>query len=98
MNTAIWVGLAILLILSPAILYVLLGLLVTVRRSPCSACGKRDLKCVNFIRATIEVDGKRMPDSCSYYVCDKCGAAFKWHRRAWSNMSEQETPDALTES
>jgi len=90
MNTLMWLVLAILLVLSPAILYKLFGFLITAWRSQWLACGMRGLKCVNFIRATIEVDGKRTPDSWSYYVCEKCGAGFKWHRGLWSNISEQE--------
>ena len=45
----------------------------------CPACGTRGLKCVNFIMATVLVDGKRAPDSWSYYRCDKCGKPFKLH-------------------
>lgn len=79
---------AVLLVLSPAILYGI-GLLVAAMmlayyRRPCPACGKRGLKCVNFLRATVLINGQRAPDSCAYYDCERCGARFKLHHGAGS--------------
>lgn len=85
---------AILLVLSAALLYGT-ALLVTAiagkwYRRVCPACGLRGLKCVNFIRATVLVEGKRAPDHWAYYVCEKCGAAFKLHHGAWGPVPEEE--------
>ena len=53
---------AILLVLSPAILYGLALVAVSIYRGRCPACGRRGMKCVNFIRATVVIDGRRAPD------------------------------------
>jgi hypothetical protein len=82
--------LAIVLVLSPAILYGLLLVLVAVWRSPCPACGRRGLKMAGGVKATILVNGKRAGDHWSYYVCQQCGAGFKWHRGNLSLASEGE--------
>jgi hypothetical protein len=88
-----WVFAA-LLVLSPAILYglalVAAALVSAYYRRPCPACGQRGLKCVNWIRATVLVNGRRAPDSESYYVCEQCGAAHKLHRGKWEGVSEGE--------
>jgi hypothetical protein len=54
---------------SPAIAYVLFGLLIAVWRSLCPVCGKRALKMEGLVRAAILLNGKRAPDHWSYYVC-----------------------------
>lgn len=87
-----WWALAILLVLSPAVLYAVLGVLVTVCRGRCPECGKKGLKRVNFIRATIVVDGQRASDSWAYYVCEKCNAAFKMHRGMCRRIRPEEIP------
>jgi hypothetical protein len=60
-----WVYL-VLLVLSPAILYgfalAAAALVSAYYRRPCLACGRRGLKSVNFIRATVVVNGRRAPD------------------------------------
>ena len=85
---------AILLILSPAILYGLLLVATAISRKyyrrRCPKCSMRGLKSVNFIRATIVINGKRAPDSWSYYVCERCGAAFKLHHGRWLDVPEDE--------
>ena len=89
-----WPG-AILLILSPAILYACLLAFVAIYRGRCMACGTRGLKWVNGVLATIVVQGRRVPDSWCYYRCDRCGVAFKLHRGAWTRVSDQECPLAV---
>jgi hypothetical protein len=85
---------ATLLVLSPAILYgvalVVAALVSAYYRRRCPACGERGLKCVNFIRATVVIDGRRAPDSWSYYVCELCGAGFKLHRGELSSVTADE--------
>jgi hypothetical protein len=90
MGVRMWWLLAAFLVLSPAILYGLLLALVAVHRGRCAECGRRGLKCVNGVLATIVVNGKRAPDSWSYYCCEKCGAAFKLHRGRWTRVSSEE--------
>jgi hypothetical protein len=85
-----WWVLAILLVLSPAILYGLLLSFIAIYREKCPACEKWGLKCVTFIVATILVDGKRAPDSWGYYDCPNCGGKFKWHRGEWTHVSDKE--------
>lgn len=82
---------AILFVLSPAILYGI-GLLVAAimlayYRRPCPACGRRGLKCVNFVMATVLINGRRAPDSWAYYDCERCGARLKLHHHEWSDES-----------
>ena len=84
----------VLLLLSPAILYraalALAAAAVAEDTPACPACGQPGLKCVNFIMATVLVDGRRTPDSWSYYVCERCGAAHKLHRGDWESVPEGE--------
>jgi hypothetical protein len=86
--------LVVLLILSPAILYAIaLGvtaLVSTFYSRKCPACSERGLKSVNFIRATIVIDGRRAPDFWSYYECDRCGAGFKLHHDEWTRVEAAE--------
>lgn len=85
---------AILLVLSPAILYgfALFAAAFAIKyyRRPCFACLRRGLKCESCILATVVVNGEPAPDSWSYYVCEKCGAAFKRHRGVWNRVSRDE--------
>ena len=86
--------LLVLLVLSPAILYafalVAAALASTYYRRLCSACGRRGLKSVNFIRATVVVNGRRAPDFWSYYICELCGSGFKLHRGELSGVTADE--------
>lgn len=43
----------------------------------CPSCSKPALQQVQFIRATIIRDGRRAPDSWSYFWCSACEARFK---------------------
>jgi hypothetical protein len=69
-------------------------------RARCPACGHRGLKCVQWIRATIEVDGKRAPASWTYFRCESCGAKYKQHigreleiasEEEWARFCEKNT-------
>jgi hypothetical protein len=82
--------LAALLVLSPALLYGLLLVFAALHRGRCAACGQRGLKCVGATLATVVVNGRRAPDSWSYYACDKCGAAFKLHCDQWTRVPAEE--------
>ena len=73
--------LIILVIISPAILYVFALLAVAVGRKfyrrPCPACQQRGLQCVAWDRVLIDDgDGKHHCESWSYYQCDHCNAIF----------------------
>jgi hypothetical protein len=85
----VWVY-AILLVLSPALLYVVVGLLLSIYRERCPECGQRGLTCVNVIKATVAIDGMRAPDSWGYYSCEKCGASLKHHRGVWGPIPDDE--------
>lgn len=84
----------ILLVLSPAILYgfALLAAALAMKyyRRPCFTCKQRGLTFVNWIRATVENNGKAVHDSWSYYLCEKCGAGFKLHHGTWIRVSKDE--------
>jgi hypothetical protein len=90
---------AAMLVLSPAILYGLAlaaaALASAFYRRTCPACGRRGLKCVNFIRATVLVDGHRAPDYWSYYVCELCGAGYKLHHGNWLAVGAEEIRQGL---
>jgi hypothetical protein len=79
-----------LLVLSPAFLYLraLAAMAIAGKyyRRPCPTCRRRGLKRIQFVKATIEIDGTRVPGSWSYYVCDKCGEALKLHRGEWTSV------------
>jgi hypothetical protein len=81
-------------VLSSAILYgialAVAALVSACYRPPCPACGRRGLTCVNWIRATVLVKGRRVPDSWSYFVCERCGAAHKLHHGKWGCVPEAE--------
>ncbi len=59
-----------------AVLNVSIGLFL-LRRCICPECGKKALRCVQWIRATVLVEGKKTPDTRSYYQCDSCRARLK---------------------
>src|SRR5687767_8956172 len=84
----------ILLVLSPGILYVFALVVVGVKmkyfKGRCPQCQERGLISVNWIRATILVDGQRAPNSWSYYLCEKCNAHLKLHRGIWREVNNEE--------
>ena len=88
-----WVT-VILLVLSPAILYGIALLAVAISQKyfhrRCPSCGRRALRLVNWIRATILFEGKLAPDHWSYYLCTSCGKPHKLHRNAWEAISDEE--------
>ena len=67
-----------------------LGWIISKKRIICRDCNHKSLKPVQFIRATIQVDGKRTPDNWSYYICEHCGTPYKLHRKEWSIPSDTE--------
>ena len=89
----IWVW-AIFLVLSPAILYVLLGVAVSLKDKyfprRCPTCNIRALHSVNFIKATILVNGRRAPDCWEYLLCTSCRKPFKLHHGKWEDVSAEE--------
>lgn len=84
----------ILLVLSPGILYafalVAMRFRMTYFMDRCPQCQEHGLVSINWIRATILVDGQRAPDSWSYYSCERCNAHLKLHRGAWSEVNNEE--------
>ena len=50
----------------------------------------RNLRMVGFVRATVLINGKRAPDSWSFYLCDSCGARLKFHRGQFSAPTDSE--------
>ncbi|QDV72745.1 hypothetical protein K2D_09100 [Planctomycetes bacterium K2D] len=75
----------------PVFLYLAVGYWLRIRRGICPACGQKRLKMVNFVRATIEVDGERAPDAWSYHECEHCNKRFKQHRGRFTTASEHES-------
>jgi hypothetical protein len=60
------------------------------RSAECPTCRHPGLRTMNWILATILVDGRRAPDSWSYHRCDACGGRFKLHAGAWEVPSAEE--------
>jgi hypothetical protein len=58
----------------------------------CPSCGQPALRSVQWIRATVLVDGKRAPASWLYFVCESCSGRFRRDIRggAFTVPSEQE--------
>jgi hypothetical protein len=88
-DAVVWVC-VVLLVLSPALLYGLALIAVAICRERCPECGHRGMMCLNFIRATVVIDGRRAPDSWAYYACEMCGARMKLHRGVWGPIPDDE--------
>jgi uncharacterized protein (DUF1684 family) len=72
-------------------LYLSAAWLVSLRRALCPSCGQRSLHCIQWIRATVIIDGRRAPDSWGYFVCESCGGKFKRNiHKAFTIPSEAE--------
>jgi DNA-directed RNA polymerase subunit RPC12/RpoP len=41
-------------------------------REDCPNCGQKTLKIVNFLKATVLVNGQRAPDTYTIYQCEQC--------------------------
>ncbi len=86
--------LLVVLLLAPTIIFVLAFVLSSIAAAcyprPCPECGHPNLKQVSFTRATVMVEGKRMPDSWTIYACEGCGARFK-HDRGGFRRDENES-------
>lgn len=59
-------------------LYLVLGWIAT-QPSLCPHCGRRGLRMKNHIRASIEINGQRAPDSWAYFQCEFCYVRLKQH-------------------
>jgi DNA-directed RNA polymerase subunit RPC12/RpoP len=80
---------AILLVLSPGIMYAV-ALLVTALasryyRARCPRCGGRGLRSLGLTMATVFFNGRRAPDYWIDYTCELCGAEVRKHRGAWED-------------
>ena len=81
----------VLIISLPFIIYGVIAVFVYFYRDKCPDCGKRTLKTVEFIKATVITDGERAPDSWAYYLCKNCGARYKKHHRGiWEDVTQSE--------
>jgi hypothetical protein len=56
--------------------YVAAMMAVLRRRKVCPSCGKKRVTGTQHLRATVVVDGVRMPEGRSFYRCEACGAEF----------------------
>ena|SRR5581483_110397 len=59
------------------VVYFLSVFFLSRRRLRCPACGDNSLRCVQWIRSTALVDGKKVPDNKKYFLCDSCAGRFK---------------------
>jgi len=59
-------------------------------KRPCPACQQAALRWVTAVRATIEVDGQRAPDSWAFYECRACGTRLKDHRGQWKQPTDSD--------
>ena len=46
-------------------------------RARCPTCNRPGIEVVQFLRATVVVDGKRGPAAWSYLSCPHCGGRFR---------------------
>jgi hypothetical protein len=51
--------------------------LLDLLRPRCPTCEKRGLRIVQFIRATIVIDGQLAPAAWTFYRCPRCGGRFR---------------------
>lgn len=70
--------------------YLVGGVVISRRRERCPDCRAKKLRCVQFIRATVIVDGKRAPDFWSYFECESCHSHQKLHRGVLSVVALDE--------
>ena len=61
------------------VLCILVGWLLGQKQSICPNCNCQSLRCVQWIRATVMIDGQRAPASWCYFLCESCGARYKQH-------------------
>jgi transposase-like protein len=66
------------------------ALVFLVRFKRCPSCSQERLKRIQFVRATVLVDGRRAPDSWSYYECGSCGARFREQRGEYRSPTAEE--------
>jgi RNase P subunit RPR2 len=57
-------------------------------RKRCPACRAKSLVARQFLRVTIEIEGRRAPDACTYYECIECGAKYKLSQRHGISLVE----------
>ena len=77
---------AIILVLSPAILYGVALVFVGFYRGRCRRCHRHGLKTVGGYLW----DGKHGGGAVTFYLCEKCGAHFKRSLSDWSEPTEDE--------
>jgi hypothetical protein len=65
--------------------------LLDLLRPRCPTCKKRGLRSVQFIRATIVIDGRSAPAASSFYRCPGCDGRFR--RDAWRDEGLQVASD-----
>lgn len=66
------------ILLAPAVaILVSAGVGFLIRRERCPSCGKRRLRCAQFVKATVLIDGQRAPDAWGLYECEACGARLR---------------------
>lgn len=63
---------------------------VSRHRKRCPACGSKTLRYVQYIRATVLIDGGRAPDSWTYFECETCRSRQKQHRGTFSVVDDEE--------
>jgi hypothetical protein len=81
-EAALRLGLLAVVIVAIAVsLYVAVARWGARRRGHCPGCGQQALQCVQWIRASVMVEGRRAPDSWHYFSCESCGGQFKKHVR-----------------
>jgi hypothetical protein len=66
-------------VLGAFLLYLLVVRLLVRQREVCPSCGEQTLRLVQFIRATVIIDGRRAPDAWRYLLCESCGSRYKQH-------------------
>jgi hypothetical protein len=60
------------------------------KRRKCPACDANSMRIVGLNQTKTSIDGRRVLDPWSLYVCDACGARFKDHLGSYSVAIEAE--------
>jgi predicted RNA-binding Zn-ribbon protein involved in translation (DUF1610 family) len=79
---SIYLFVALLAVFGGAVLLQVLWESFASRRRICPECGKKSLRCVQWVRISVLVEGKKTPESTSYFQCDSCNARLKKSRDA----------------
>lgn len=81
---------ALAVVATAALAYLAALFAVSRHRKRCPACGLKTLRYVQCTRATVLIEGRRAPDSWTYFECETCCSHQKQHRGIFSVVADDE--------